>query len=118
TAVLVYVREQSTDFVRENLPHILASFQKAVVDALVEKTLKALKKYRLDTLLLAGGVAANRALRERLGADAIKRGFRLFVPRTAYCTDNAAMIALAGHERLIRGMTSPLTLSPEPRLPL
>jgi len=118
TAVLVYVKGKGNDFVRRNFPHILASFQKAVVEALVDKTLKALQKYRLGTLLLAGGVAANQALRERFQAEADILGFRLFVPSLQYCTDNAAMIAIAGHERLVRGMTSPLTLSPEPRLPL
>lgn len=118
TAVLVYAREHGSDFVRANLPHILASFQRAVVEALVTKTLAALAEYGAGTLLLAGGVAANRALRERFAAEASRRGFALFVPPLRYCTDNAAMVARAGHERLIRGMTSPLTLSPEPRLPL
>ncbi len=118
TAVLVYVKDRGDDFVHRNLSHILASFQKAVVEALVIKTLSALKKNRLDKLLLAGGVAANHALRERFQAEADLLGFELFIPSIKYCTDNAAMIAIAGHERLVRGMTSPLTLSPEPRLPL
>jgi len=118
TAVLVYVKDRGDDFVHRNLSHILASFQKAVVEALVIKTLSALKKNRLNRLLLAGGVAANHALRERFQAEADSLGFELFIPSIKYCTDNAAMIAIAGHERLVRGMTSPLTLSPEPRLPL
>jgi N6-L-threonylcarbamoyladenine synthase len=118
TAVLVYAHAKGPEFVRAHLPHILASFQRAVVDALVSKTLRALKEYHVHTLLLAGGVAANRALRDRLAGESRRRGFDLFVPPFRYCTDNGAMIARAGHERLIRGMTSPLTLSPEPRLPL
>ncbi len=118
TAVLVYAREQGPEFVRAHLAHILASFQRAVVDALVSKTLRALSEHRIRTLLLAGGVAANRALRERFALEAERGGFSLFVPPLRYCTDNAAMIARAGHERLVRGMSSPLTLSPEPRLPL
>lgn len=118
TAVLVYAREKGDAFVEENLPHILASFQKAVVDALVGKTLRALRKHRLKAVLLAGGVAANRVLRDRFALESGKRGFQLHVPPFKYCTDNAAMIAVAGHERLVRGYSSPLTLSPEPRLPL
>jgi N6-L-threonylcarbamoyladenine synthase len=118
TAVLVYAREKGEEFVRANLPHILASFQEAVVEALAAKTLSALHEYGIRTLLLAGGVAANRAIRERFSSEAEDRAFKLYVPPLVYCTDNAAMIARAGHERLLRGESSPLTLSPEPRLVL
>lgn len=118
TAVMVYVTKKGEDFTRCHLGDILASFQQAVVEALVIKTLKALKEYGIKTLLLAGGVAANQALRERLAAEAGRCCFKLFTPQLLYCTDNAAMIAKAGHERLIRGITSPLTLSPEPQISL
>ena len=118
TAVLVSVKKMGGDAVRTAVPHICASFQKAVVEALVEKTLKALRAYGIDNLLLAGGVAANSALKRRFQTETDSHGFRLFVPSSKYCTDNAAMIALAGHERLMHGFSSPLTLSPEPRLSL
>jgi len=118
TAVMVYVEQKGDAFIRRNLPDILASFQHAVVEALVRKTIVALEDYGIETLLLAGGVAANRALRSRLERESGLRGFTLFAPPLKYCTDNAAMIARAGHERLVRGMTSPLTLSPDPRLAL
>ena len=118
TAVMVYVNEKGVEFTQLHLRDILASFQQAVVEALVKKTLKALEEYHIDTLLLAGGVAANRALRERLSDESDSRGFTLFAPPQIYCTDNAAMIAIAGHERLVRGITSPFSLSPEPQLVL
>lgn len=118
TAVMVYVNEHEPSFIEAHRADILASFQAAVVEALTVKTIKALKQYRISTLLLAGGVAANRALRDRLTSECGTRGFTLHVPPLKYCTDNAAMIARAGHERLIRGERSPLDLSPEPRLPL
>ncbi len=118
TAVLVYVNEKGEEYVQANLAGILASFQEAVVSALATKTIRAMKEYGVSTLLLAGGVAANRALRERLEKDCSRRNFTLYAPPLKYCTDNAAMIARAGHERMMRGMSSPLTLSPEPQLPL
>ena len=118
TAVLVSVKKMEAEDLRKAVPHICASFQKAVVDALVEKTLKALNEYGIDNLLIAGGVAANSALKRRLQIEAETHGFFLSVPSPKYCTDNAAMIALAGHERLTHGFSSPLTLSPEPRLSL
>jgi len=118
TAVMVYVKEVGKKYALQNIKHILAAFQKAVVEALVVKTLKALKDFNITTLLLAGGVAANQHLRERLINKASANGFRVFIPPVVYCTDNAAMIARAGHERLMLGMTSPLNLSPEPRLTL
>jgi N6-L-threonylcarbamoyladenine synthase len=118
TAVMVYITEQGEKFTQLHLRDILASFQEAIVDALVLKTIRALTAYRLRTVLLAGGVAANRALRERFSRESAARGFTVFAPPLTYCTDNAAMIARAGHQRLIRGMSSPLNLSPEPHLPL
>ncbi|MFC1508723.1 tRNA (adenosine(37)-N6)-threonylcarbamoyltransferase complex transferase subunit TsaD [Candidatus Omnitrophota bacterium] len=118
TAVLVSVKKMGDDAVRTVVPHICASFQKAVVEALVVKTLKALRDYGIDNLLIAGGVAANSALKKRFRTEADRQDFHLFVPSPEYCTDNAAMIALAGHERLKYGFSSPLTLSPEPRLSL
>jgi len=88
TAVLVYVQEKGEVFVRDHLADILASFQRAVVDALVTKTMQALRKYGIDTLLLAGGVAANRALRTRLERETAQSGATLFAPPLTYCTDN------------------------------
>ena len=79
---------------------IAREFQSAVVDVLVAKALAALDATGLRTLVVAGGVGANRELRERLAKDAEKRGARVYFPDVKFCTDNGAMIALAGAMRL------------------
>lgn len=77
--------------------------QEAIVDTLVGKALRALDASDLDALVVAGGVGANRRLRERLDAEAARRGLRVYYPRLEFCTDNAAMIAVAGLARLRAG---------------
>lgn len=78
---------------------IAASFQQAVVDTLVAKCARALREQQVDRLVVAGGVGANTALREALADSAGRDGFATFFPRQAFCTDNAAMIALVGYLR-------------------
>lgn len=78
---------------------IAASFQQAVVDTLVGKCARALREQRVARLVIAGGVGANQALRESLARRAGRDGFATFFPRQAFCTDNAAMIALVGYMR-------------------
>ena len=82
---------------------VCASFQAAVVDVLVKKTLFAAEAHGVRDVVVGGGVAANRALRTRLSAAAAARGMRAFVPPLASCTDNAAMIAYAGALRAMAG---------------
>lgn len=83
----------------EELPveDICASFQEAVADVLVEKTIRAGKHVDVDTLVLAGGVSANSRLRQHMTTRATEEGFHVFMPPLEFCTDNAAMIALAGY---------------------
>ena len=95
TAVMTTLRklgEQPSEVDRADLA---ASTQAAIVDVLARKTVAALKSTRLDRIVVAGGVGANAALRERLGAEAARRHFTLHYPELALCTDNGAMIALA-----------------------
>lgn len=75
---------------------ICASFQEAVIDVLAEKTIKAALQYKINNVVLCGGVAANRRLRKLTGERGSEAGLEVFMPPVQYCTDNAAMIALAG----------------------
>ncbi len=97
---------------------IAAGFQAAAADMLAWNTLKAARAARAARVVVAGGVACNEVLRERLAAGAAERGLRLFVPRPALCTDNAAMIAAAGARRLGQGERAGLDLNADPNLPL
>ena len=101
TAVLTVVRERTlTAGDRADLAH---EFQEAVTEVLAAKALAALAACRLDRLVVAGGVGANRRLRERLDRRAARAGYRVFYPELALCTDNGAMIAFCGAQRLLAG---------------
>ena len=97
---------------------LAASFQEAVVDMLVKPTIAAARELGTDTIALTGGVAANSRLRERLAEAASADGRRLVAPALKYCTDNAAMIALAGSYRLLRGERDSLEIDAEANLSL
>ena len=97
---------------------IAASFQQAVIDCLVDRTARALETSDAPALVVAGGVAANRSIRTALADLAASRGRRFSVPPAWLCTDNAAMIAWAGVERLAAGLTDPLDAPARARWPL
>ncbi len=97
---------------------LAASFQASVVEVLVEKTFRAVKQHRVQQLLLAGGVAANKGLREELTRRAQAEGIDLVIPPISLCTDNAAMIAAAGYIKYQKGEFAELHLNAIPSLPL
>ena len=116
TSVLHYVRSLSPQARTQQLAHIAASFQEAVVDALVAKTLLALDRADVATVCLAGGVAANQRLRQRLRAAVECRGLSFHCPAYDLCTDNAAMVGAVGAFYLSRGVCDSLDVDAAPRL--
>jgi N6-L-threonylcarbamoyladenine synthase len=103
---------------RARLRDIAASFQQAVVDVLVGKTMRAALERNVRAVAVAGGVAANSGLRSAFAESTGRHGLGLFVPRKEFCTDNGAMVALAGHEKLVRGLASHFELAARPNLEL
>ncbi len=91
--------------------NIAASFQEAVVDMLIKNTLRAARIKGIERIVLAGGVASNSRLREKLRAETKARGIRLYYPREELCTDNAVMIACCGYYKLKEGIESDLSLN-------
>jgi N6-L-threonylcarbamoyladenine synthase len=105
---------------RDALPlaDIVASFQEAVVDVLVAKTVRAMEEKNITTVSVTGGVSANSRLRQVFEETCQKKGFKVFFPKLSLCTDNAAMIAAAGYARIVRGEKSDLRLNVFPSAPL
>ncbi len=95
--------------------NLCAALQAAIIDHLVAKVRRAIRQLGVAHVGIAGGVAANSGLRERLADLARREGVEVFFPPLAYCTDNAAMIAMAGHHLLQAGLTAPLDVVPLPR---
>ena len=102
----------------DRVAELADGFQESVVDVLVTKTLRAAARVGAESVVLGGGVAANRVLRDRLAAGAAAAGIPLVVPRPALCTDNGAMIGAAGARRMEAGVRAGLDLDARPSLPL
>jgi N6-L-threonylcarbamoyladenine synthase len=118
TAVLRYVRAEQAAGRDVSLPDVAASFQEAIVDVQVSKTIAAAKGRGVDTVLLGGGVVANTRLRHRMTEAGSSEGLRVLYPSLELCTDNAAMIAAVGAARLARGERSSLDIAADPNLML
>ena len=104
TDILRLVQKKSGKFTPQEINSICASFQMAVVDVLVSKTLKAAQKHNVKSVLLAGGVSANKLLRRKLKSAVTQEldNVKFYYPDFSYCTDNAAMVAMAAHYHVLR----------------
>ena len=118
SAVLNYLNTAQMKGEEINKADVAASFQKAAIDSLVDKTIDAAKKFKMNKIVLAGGVAANSSLEENLRELCESNGMEFFFPSKILCTDNAAMIACRGYyQSLVKNFAS-LTLNAIPNLSL
>lgn len=118
TSILYTVRDHLRDnpmFIEENVADLCASVQKTVVDILMNKLVKAAKQTGISTVAIAGGVSANSGLHDAMKAAAEKYHWRIFIPRLSYSTDNAAMVAVAGYFKYLKGDFAAQDLTPYAR---
>ena len=115
TSLLYFLRDQvkeNPNFIQENMADICASFQKTLIDILMDKLLKAVKQTGIKQVAIAGGVSANSGLRDRIKSEGEKRGWTTFIPEFKFTTDNAAMIAITGLFKFQQGLTTSLDVAP------
>ena len=114
TSILYFIqneKEKDSDFVEKNLADICASIQGRIISILLNKLIKASAQTGIKNLCLAGGVAANKGLRRAFEETGSSLGWNTFIPKTEYCTDNAAMIALTGYYKFLEQSFSPLSVT-------
>ena len=121
TQFLYFIQKETQrdhEFVSKNLPDICASWQQHIIKVLLSKLKKAAKDRKINTIAIAGGVSANSGLRSELQQMSIKEGWTIFIPEFEYCTDNAAMIAMASHFKYLEGDFATLSTVPKARMPI
>ena len=121
TSILYFIQKNvkaNPNFIEENLNDICASVEKRIATILLNKLKKAADEYAIKDIALAGGVSANTGLREGLLAMGKQNGWNCFIPKLEYCTDNAAMIAIAGYHKYLKGEFVGQDVAPLARMPL
>ena len=119
TSLLYFVRDEMAkdpQFMEKNKEDICASFQKALIDILMGKLIKAAKQTGIREITIGGGVSANSGLRDRIVKEGAKRGWNTYLPEFKFTTDNAAMIAIAGYHHYLAGERTPLDVAPVSRM--
>ncbi|MBI9031109.1 tRNA (adenosine(37)-N6)-threonylcarbamoyltransferase complex transferase subunit TsaD [bacterium] len=111
TSVSNYVKSQTEDFIIKNKDNICASLQKAIVSILVKKTINYAKQEKIDKIIIAGGVSANKGLRAKMEIEAKKIRAEVYVPQLQYCMDNGAMIGAAAVKKFINKEFSDLKVN-------
>ena len=119
TSLLYFVRDEMAkdpDFMEKNKEDICASFQKTLIDILMDKLVKAAKQTGIKEITIGGGVSANSGLRTSISEEGAKRGWNVYLPEFKFTTDNAAMIAIAGYFHYLAGERCPLDAAPVSRI--
>ncbi len=114
--VLQKANKQDPNFVKDNIKNICASLQATIMEILFDKLIKAMRHFNIEEVAIAGGVSANSALRQRLKETGEKYGWKTYIPKFEYCTDNAAMIAIAGRYQYLAGNFADQSVSANARL--
>lgn len=112
TAVMNYLDDLEESYVTENIENIAASVQAAIIEPLVDKTIRYAKRYNVRQIVLAGGVSANSLLRDKIKEKAKRYEIKIYYPELKYCMDNAAMIGAAAVEKLDKADFADLELNP------
>ena len=121
TAILYFIRDNvaaNPNFIQENMADICASVEKRIATILLNKLKRAADAYGIMDIALAGGVSANTGLREGLTELGRQQGWNVFIPKFEYCTDNAAMIAIAGYYKFLKGEFIGQDVAPLARMPM
>ncbi len=119
TSILYFLKKQiktNPDFIQENLNDICASVQSAIIKSLMIKIIKATEETGIKEVAVAGGVSANSGLRNAIETEGGKRGWKTYIPKLEYCTDNAAMIAVTGYRKYLKKEFVGQEITPEARL--
>ena len=121
TSILYFLKrkiKEDPDFIKDNLNDICASVQSSIVNILISKLKKAQSQTGIKEIAIAGGVSANSGLRTALESTAEELGWNTYVPKISYCTDNAAMIAMAGYYKYLKKEFAEQDIAPMARMPL